>query len=269
MKKILITLLFLISFSFCEFQLHEAKISITLAEDGSAVVEEKITLLVFGNYSAHVYESGFNENTLSKWQELTNISEIKTHISEGNSNIKNKIVKPQPLKRSLSNTALSYGQIILSYTAEPYYDSNGKKINNTGLVTMEQYKPRLTRYYVNKEAFNFQRTEGEDVKLGEKITLSITPPKKAMITQLNPLSSEFENVTFPTPSKTVNWKGIPLIQFIFIYEIEQSLDKEVTLFFSDFQEAIRTNLVSPEGTAALFIAIILIISYFYLRLSKK
>lgn len=268
MRKLFL-LLFICSFAFAEFQLQNLDVSIKLGEDGSAAVEEKVNLIVFGQYSMQLYESGFNKNTLSDWQALTNVSEIKTHVSAKNADIKNMLIRPQPLQKSKSGLDVWYGQIIIDYTALPYYDKDGKIANNTGLVLMEKYKPRTIRYTLNQNALNLPRTDTGDITLPSQTTLSITPPPSAMITYVNPITEEMHNATFPARSGTLAWSGLTLVQFSLAYEVEQTLDKEVVEFFSEVQQNIRTSLLSPEGIAALLIAAILVLSYFYLRLSRR
>ncbi len=262
-------LLLLASAAFAEFQLQNLDVSIKMNADGSAAVEERINLIIFGQYSRQLYESGFNTNTLSKWQEISNITEIKIHISARSTDIRNVLIRPQPLQRSLSLSDVWYGQIILSYSAYPYYDADGKVANSTGIVLMDKYKPRTTRYVLNDNSLNFARTETGAIKLDEVITLSITPPQNAMITYVNPITSDMHDANFPALSRTLEWSGLTLVQFSLEYEVEQTLDKEVVQFFSDVQQNIRVGLLSSEGIAALTLAAILVLSYFYLRISRR
>ncbi len=89
------------------------------------------------------------------------------------------------------------------------------------------------------------------------------------MTDVNPRPDELKGASLPAQARKASWSGITLAQFSLAYEVEQGLDKEVVEFFSELQQAIRTNLVSAEGLAALFIAAILVLSYFYLRLSRR
>ncbi len=267
--KRLFLLLLLCTFAFAEFKLQATDISVKIAEDGSAVVEEKLDLIAYGQYSMQLYESGYNKNTLASWQELTGISEIKTHLSARGVDIRNIVIRPQPLQKSKSGLEVWYGQIIIDYIALPVYDKSGNVVNNTGIVLMDKYKPRTTRYTLNINAFDFDRTNTGDIKLGEETYLSITPPANAMLTYLNPITQDMHDTRFPAQSRTLKWNGLTLVQFSLTYEVEQSLDKEVVEFFSRLQESMRTSLVSTEGLAGLAIAAIIVLSYFYLRLSRR
>ncbi len=268
MKK-LFAILFLLSLAYADFQLQNLDVAIKLNEDGSAAVEERINVIVFGQYSMQLYESGYNKNNLASWQDVTNISEIKTHIGANYADTRNIVVRPQPLQKSKSGLDVWYGQIIVDYSAYPYYDKNGSVANRTGLVIMDNYKPRTTRYTLNENAFSFKRTETGDIKLDDTTTLSITPPSNALITIVNPITEDMSNVKFPAPSRTLKWSGLTLVQFSLVYEIEQSLDKEVLSFFSDLQQSIRASLSSPEGLSAIAVVLVLAAAYFYLRLSRR
>lgn len=267
MKKALVLLL-LLSFAFADFQLQNLEVSIKMNDNGSAIVEERINLIVFGDYGKQLYDAALNKNTLSDWQVLTNISEIKTHISR-KGDIKDLVVRPQPLRRSLSASGVWYGQIIIDYSVSPYYDKDGNPIKNTGIFNIERYKPRVTRYVLNNNAFNFPRSETGDIKLSDETMLSITPPPNSIITYVNPISTELSNERLPMRAKTLSWSGLNLVQFSLKYEIEQSLDKEVLEFFSELQNKIRSSLLSTEGIAATVLIAILILSYLYLKLSRR
>lgn len=269
MKKLFIFLLFF-SIAFAEFQFRSLDISITINEDGSANVKETIELIAFGEYSMQLYESGYKNNTLAAWQELTNITEITTHLSRITTDIKkNLIVRPQPLQKSPSGLKVWYGKIIVEYPVYPYYDEKGKPLPYTGVIIMEKYKPRTIRYTLNERAFNLPRTESGDIKLGEGVTLSLIPPPTAQIINANPLPADMYNVQFPTYSKTVTWSALTLIQLSLVYEVEQGLDKEVVEFFTELRQNISISLSSREGIAALTVILLLVLAYFYLKLSRK
>lgn len=268
MKKVFLLLL-LISATFAEFQFQSMDVSIRMLDNGTAKVEERFNFIIFGQYSKQLYEAGLNTNTLSRWQSITNVSEIKTHISASGSDLSNLLIRPQPLVKSKSGLDVWYGQIIVSYDANPYFDKNGKAINGTGVFTMDNYKPRTTRYILNGNSFNFQRTETGDIKLDEQTTLSITPPSNARIMYVNPITKNLQDSKFPVQATTLSWNGLTLVQFSVIYEVEQSLDREVVEFFLTLQENMRSFLISQEGIFALIIAAILVLSYFYLRVSQR
>lgn len=268
MKRALVLLL-LLPFAFAEFQLQNMDISVKLGEDGVASVEERINLVIFGDYARQLYETGYNRNTLSAWQEITNVTEIKAHVSARSSDIRNLLILPQPLRKSPSGLDIWYGQIIMDYEAAPYYDKDGAAINDTGLVEADSYKPRTTRYTLNELSFNLPRTETGDIQLGTNTALSLTPPQNAMLIYINPVPSDMGNVSLPTASRTLKWSGLTLVQFSVEYEVEESLDKEVLQFFTDLQQQIRAMLVSQEGAAAAAIALILVLSFIYLRLSRR
>lgn len=268
MKKLLFLML-LCAFASAEFRLDKTDVSVRIDENGVATVQERIDLTVFGDYSMQLYNSGLDKNILSAWQEITGITEIKTHLSEKSVIIKKLVIRPQPLQKSKSLDDVWYGQIIVDYSAEPYYGANGKVVNNSGIVAMEKYKPRTTRYMLNGNSFSFPRTNTGDIMLDDKTTLAISIPENALITYVNPITRDLTGSNLPTRARALSWNGLTLVQFSLAYEVEQTLDKEVVQFFSDLQESIRLSITSPEGLAGLALAAILVLSYFYLRLSRR
>ncbi|MBU0586483.1 hypothetical protein KJ780_03155, partial [Candidatus Micrarchaeota archaeon] len=158
MKKEMFFALMLICCTFAEFQLQSADISIKMNEDGSAAVSEKFNLIIYGDYYYQFYQSGFNNNTLSVWQTITGINEIKAHINSQKCDIHNFVIRPQPSERSLSVSDVWYAQIILDYEAAPYYAEDGSILNSSGLFIMESNKPRTMFYTLNDAALNFFRT---------------------------------------------------------------------------------------------------------------
>ncbi len=267
--KRLFLLLLVCTVAFAEFKLQNVGVEIKIAEDGTANVEEKTDIIVFGEYSMQLYESGFNTNTLAGWREITGITEIKTHVGTKSVVVKNVLIRPQPLQKSKSALDVWYGQIIVDYVAVPYYDKDDKPVKNTGVVSMDSYKPRTTRYALNENALDFPRTNTGDIKLDEETTLSITQPAGALMIYVNPITSDLHDIQLPAPARKLSWSGLTLVQFSLVYEVEESLDKEVLGFFSDLQDSIRTSLLSQEGIAAVVVAAIMVLSYFYLRLSRR
>lgn len=269
MKKLLVALLLLSSLAFADFQMKGLSVSVKLNENGTASVTESMDFVVFGQYSMQLYESGFNNNTLTGWQQITNISDIRTHISAKYADIKPILIRPQPLDKSLSAQDVWYGQLIMSYDAAPYYERDGSPVNGTGVVLMDSYKPRVTRYTLNEKVFSFERTNSGDIKLSDTTTLAIEPPQNALLFYVNPITRNMHNSTFPTQSVPLSWSGLTLVQFSVVYEVEQSLDREVLSFFSGLQNNVLSSLVSAEGFAAMALIIILVASYFYLRISRR
>jgi hypothetical protein len=271
MNRGLLALALLLAFSTCfaEFRLQNVDVSAKLDETGAAVVQERIDLIIISPYSMQLYESGFNKNTLSAWQEITGLDDIKLHVSSSTVENKNLIIRPQPLTKSGSGLDVWYAQIILDYEAHPYYDVDGNILNGTGMVTMDQYKPRTVRYTLNPNAFNLPRTDTGSIKVAPEFTLNIIPPSSAVIKRLNPIPTDIADAQLPIQSRKLSWSGLTLVQFTLEYDIEQSLDHEVLEFFTSLQDQIGTRMRSAEGIAAIFIIVVLVGSYLYLNMSKR
>lgn len=254
--------------TFASFELQGVDIVINIDENGRAFVEEKINIIVKGEYAKQLYENSYYKNTLAHWQDVTQIDEIRTHINSHICDIKNLIVRPQPLRASMIDNNLWFGQIIINYEALPYFTPDGNIVNNTGIIKVEKYKPRVKRYFVRESAFNFDRTVTGDIKLERSQTLTLILPENSKIIFLNPLPLNYQS-SKPVEKRELKWSGVTLIQFSVIYEIEESLHSEVITFFEEQQKLLKAQVFSSEGIAFLILVGTILFSFVYLKIEKE
>ncbi len=262
MKKILFFVFLLFSLSFSHFSLDHLNINITLNENGSAFVRESYSLIIYGNFSMEMYKNGLDENTFEGWQNILKDSiELKTHINQREANITNLILKPQPMEPSYTMPGIWYGEIILDYNVNPYFINNSIK-NNTGIVFMDNYKPRVTRYKLNNNVFSFKRTDKGSIILDKKTKLTFILPNNAKILESNPKPTEVNN-------DEVTWQNLILNNFILEYEIEIPLDKEIEEYFKNLQKNFESFIYTQNGLASLVILAIFSFAYFYFKKVKR
>ena len=275
MRLILFALLFS-TVLFAEFALRDVEVAISdIQKDGSAHVKETIRFQVIGDYEKSLYETGFDNNDILFWANATGINDIKLHINPNVVDLKPNefALRPQPLRSCNSGLNLCQGELVLEYTTYPIYnESTDLPVPDTGVFTIEIPKPRNTRYSINPSAFAFTTTDKGDLRLEKNIYLIIYPPIGAIIKKeddLNPKPENFERVRFPAEPAELRWQDMVLVKFTVIFDVEESLDKEVVEFFSSFFRALERKTRGEQGLAILLIVAILITGYFYLQKVKS
>ncbi|MFA6530484.1 MAG: hypothetical protein WCT31_02045 [Candidatus Micrarchaeia archaeon] len=285
MIKRLVLLLLLFSLAFAEFKLEGVDVVINdIQKDGSARVTEHIKIFVVGTYEQEKYKAGLGNNDLSSWAELTSLGEVKMHISSTNVDILGFSLRPQTLNRCDPFLDLCHGELILSYIAKPYFNkTTGESITGTGLFSVDNYKPRTTRYLLNPAALNFRTAQRASVTnssaipeisndiiiLDKNIYLTVDFPSNTVILDV---SQAPENIELTTPTASVSelrWTNTILGQFVLSFEVEENLDKEVVEFFSAVPRKMKQVLESEQGMGTLAIIVILIASYAYLKSMEK
>lgn len=266
MRKVLILLL-LISLASATFEIESVKVTISdIGTDGSAKVQESIKFLVKGNDSKLYYDSGFKTtDDLSFWSNKTGLKHVRQHVNPAVVSITNFRLQPQPRSGCNPFLDLCHGELIFDYTINPVYNKS-KMVNGTGLFYVDKYKPRTIRYTLNPEALSFTKTEGGNIILEPDVSLTIKLPQAAKDVKINPS---------PTSSsssggiKKLLWNDVVLVRFSLVFEVEESIDKEVTKFFSDGFGNFQQTISSQHGTAFLAILGILVGSYIYINIAKK
>lgn len=275
MKRIL---LFLVALStiYAGFQLESLEFKISnIQKDGSATVQENIKLLVLGNSSKDLYDSGYvGNNTLSFWSAHTRLKEVKQHVNTAKVVIRDFTVEPQAKTGCNPFLNLCHGELKLTYNIFPIYNiTNGKlsAVNGTGLFIISKYKPRTTRYSLNVNALNFPTTGQGNILLNDNVYVSVNLPGKSRIGKkgdVAPLPKEFKQ-NIPGYVKELTWNDMILAKFTLIFEVEETLDKEVTDFFSNSLANFQSAVQSQHGMSLIVVIAILIGSYVYVNIAKK
>jgi hypothetical protein len=245
-----------------------------IQKDGSVHVTETIRFLVIGDYEKALYESGFDRNDLSFWATTTNISEVKLHLNPAQVNIPQLefAIRPQPLRQCTPSLNLCQGEIILEYNAYPIFNqSSGIPLSGTGVFQIESPKPRTTRYILHPNAFGFTATERGDLRLEQNVYLVFHLPRDSIIHKeenINPKPDELDDAEFPVSTDELRWNNLVLVKFTLLFDVEESLDKEVVDFFADLFRLVETQLRGPEGIAMILLLLLLLGGYVYLQKYK-
>jgi hypothetical protein len=261
MKKVLILFLF-ISIAFASFEIESVNVKISdIQSDGSAKVQESIKFLVKGDFSKKVYDSGFQtKDDLSFWSNSTGLKHVNQHVNPAVVQIENFRLQPQPRSGCNPFLDMCHGELRFDYTIKPSYNKSDI-VNGTGLFFVDAYKPRTTRYTLNPKALSFTKTNGGNLILEPEVWLNIELPPESKDILMNPSPS--------SSGEELSWNDMVLVQFSLVFEVEESIDKEVTQFFSDVLGNFQTTISSQHGMAFLALIAILVGSYVYINISKK
>jgi len=259
--------LLLLSLASAEFILESIDVTISdIQPDGSATVKENLKFMVKGNYSRALYDSGLNtKDDLSFWTSNTGIGDIRQHLNPAVVVIDNFKMQPQP--RSSCNPFLDtcHGGLLIGYTIRPVYN-NSDPVNGTGLFFIDRLKPRTTRYVLNPAALSFTPTEGGNMLIGPDVKFNIRLPQGSSLIEVDPeptASSE------SSQGKVLSWTDMVLVRFSLVFDVEESIGKEASDFFSETILAFQNTASSTHGLSFLAMLVILVGSYIYINIVKK
>ena len=261
--RLLVALLLVSSVSCAEFILQAVDVRITnIQADGSATVRESIKFLIKGEFSKAVYDSGIQTtDDLSVWLNNTRLSEVKQHVNPSIVAINNFRLQPQPRSGCNPFTDTCHGELKFDYSISPVKNES-EIISGTGLFIVDQYKPRTTRYIMNHNALAFKKTEAGNFILDPEVMLTIEIPQNSGDIMVTPEPNKITGNAY-------TWSDMVLVRLSVVFEAEESIEKEVSRFFSDFLRSIQKMLASQHGLSFLAIIAILVGSYIYINISKK
>ena len=143
--------------AYSEFELRSLTVQVDVMDDGTAVVQERIELFLTTRSSVELYESGLSINDLATWRERIKSKDIRVHFNTGVVDVRNIRIRPQPISRCISvedYRSNCFALLIFDYKVYPFYE-NGTAKENTGLFNTLNYKPRTTKFSINREALSF------------------------------------------------------------------------------------------------------------------
>lgn len=270
-----ILLLLAMGVSFASFQLRGLEVSISLNPDGTAHATEIFRLFLDNAGSVELYQSSFVYNDLSSWNERTNISDLRTHVSFAYADLRNLRVRPQPVDSCNTVADTCYATLALDYDIYPL------SANQTGILNMDPYKPRTIRYDLRPEGLTFPRSKAGDILLPKEATLRLSVPDEASRITFSRAPDNLGNETamfrFDPRSSTTYytgrtrqfiWAGETLSQFSLAYEIEQPLDSEIVTFFAGLQRQVFSTAFSIDGLAYLLAGASLLLAVLWLHKLK-
>jgi hypothetical protein len=266
--RMLLILLLLAAAVNAEFVIERVDVTISdIQSDGSARVHESIKVIMFGDHSNSVYDSGIAYNRLSVWSNNTGLKDVKIHVNPSLVDIQDFRLRPQPRTKCNPIQQLCHGELILDYLAYPSFENESAK-SGTGLFTVNKYKPRTNRYTLNPEALSFTKTTENNIVLEEEVYLTVKMPSESVLLDVNPQPGT-EELNLPAHVGQLSWNDIVLVKFSLVFDVEDSIDKEVTDFFSGIARGISNTLASPHGLPLVMLIVLLIGSYLYIMMAKR
>ncbi len=250
-----------------DFTLESVHVTITNVQpDGSAQIAESVKFLVKGSLSQQLYNSALESSSgLSRWSSTIGLSDVKQHVNPAVVVIENFGLQPQPMTGCNPFLDTCHGELRMAYSVKPVYN-NSIPMDGTGLFALDDYKPRTIRYSLNPEALSFTSTEGGNTLLGPDVWLALELPQGSKIIEVNPSATSAQDTA---EGKLFSWNDMVLARFSVVFEVEESIDKEVGTFFTDAFQNFQATLNSQHGMAFLIILAILIGSYIYVTIAKK
>jgi len=271
MRKALILLLVLAASIHADFLIERVDVAVSdIQEDGSAKVHESIKFVMYGNYSSSIYDSGISNTELSFWSTNTGLKDVKFHVNPSVVDIRDLRLRPQPRTKCNPIQGICHGELILDYRAFPTYKDNQtlEMESDTGLFTIEKYKPRTRRFTVNPSALSFTTTPEGNIILDDDVYLTINLPEGGEVLDINPQPTG-SSYQLPVRIESMTWTDIVLVKFSLIFDVEDSIDKEVSDFFGGIFLGTSRLLGGPQGPAVIVLAAVVIGSFLYITMAKR
>ncbi|MBI5046685.1 hypothetical protein HZC07_03050 [Candidatus Micrarchaeota archaeon] len=267
----LLLLVVMVSIIHAEFLTENVDVTIkNINEDGSAQVIESIKFIMYGNYSNSIYDSGISRNDLSFWSTNTGLKDVKVHVNPAKVDIRDFRLRPQPRTKCNPIQGVCHGELILEYTAYPSYKDNDNKqpIVGTGIFNVQNYKPRTRRYTLNPASLAFTTTPEGNIILDSNVYLTVKLPEGSTALDINP-QPQGTAIALPAAVSSISWNDIVLVKFSLIFDVEDSIEKEVGGFFGGIVNDAANLLRTGEGVALLLLVAIIFGSYLYITINKR
>lgn len=262
-------LILIVALVHSEFIIEKVDVLINdISEDGSAHVHESIKMLIYGENSKLIYDTGLTSNDLAFWSNITNLRQIKAHVNPSLIGINDLRVRPQPRTKCNPIQGVCHGELILDYIASPILNENNSVIKGSGLFNITKYKPRTRRYSINPNVLSFVSTPENNTIIGSYESLTIALPENNLVYDVNPAPADFES-NFPIYLSTLSWSDVILVKFSLIFDVEEGIDKEVTDFLSSIVVGFLSLTKTQNGIALIFLIGILLGFFIYINVSKK
>lgn len=264
-------LLLLATLANAEFVLERVDVAIRdIKGDGSARVHESIKFIIYGDYSNSIYESGIPNNKLSFWSGNIGLKDVKMHTNAAKLDVRDFRLRPQPKTKCNPIQNTCHGELILDYVTYPLYKDNSslELVPGTGLFSIEKYKPRTKRYTINPASLSFTTTQDGNIILEDNVYLTMELPAESVTLDVNPQPTDTP-LQLPSYVSSLSWTDIVLVKFSVIFDVEESIDKEVADFFAGILTGTSSAMASPHGIALIALLCVLVGGYLYITTSKK
>jgi len=218
-QKLLLLLAFgiIIARSFAYFNVTHLTVNVYLSNSTSAKVVESLQFFISNSsIQSYMQDRAAVNQTLSIWQKVLNTNLLVEHIFNPRSSIKNFTLLPGPAIMQ-GNGAVA--TISMYYVAE-------------NVTSVKEIAPRKFEYTFNDSCFNFQHTASGEA-LFQNATLNFFLPTGAKaLMPIYPLP-DYPVDNYANSTQFSWFEAEPLNKFQFSYVVEESLQQEVTRFFSN------------------------------------
>jgi hypothetical protein len=245
-----ILLLVSLTQSYAYFEVLKLNTTVTLSTNTSGKVVEVLTLFV-SNSSIQQYKADRAALNLSlnNWNSELGTTLLTPHILNPRSSISNFTFLPGPVL--IVGTSGGEATLTMSYIA-----------NN--ITYIKPIGPRRFEYFFNSSALNFEHTaSGEQLFSNARLNMII--PNSASILSVYP------SPDYPTPNLNGQYGNATMFswyysetlsKFVFNYVVTESLQAEVTNYFTNLYEKYSGIIY-----AVVIIAVALLVFYIYKKVS--
>ncbi len=273
---LLVAALLMANSAFGAFGLEEHAVTVTLNHDGSAHVEEKIDFIISGANSRQLYESSLEyKNDLATWKERLELPDVRHHVSLATVSIDGIRVQPQPVRNCNSFVESCEASLVFDYNVL------APVANRTGLLALDNYKPRTTRHALNSNALSFELTTTSELLLPKDTVLAIELPRDArriyFSKQPDNVGTDAKFASDPAGKvryyagdlRSFQWSGQTLPRFELSYELEGSLESEMVGYIGDLQGSVLGVIFGRQGLAVVGLALVIVVSAVYISSIRK
>jgi len=213
-------------------------------------------------------------NDLATWVGRTGISDLRTHIASTSVEVGNLQVKSKSPDNCNSLQGVCFATLVLEYDIRPLY------ADKPGLVKLDNFKPRTTRYTFISDALLLPRSSSGDILLSPSTVLRIILPIDSSDILFSQLPNNLQNETsrfIYDPSQGYSgsvrefvWTDQTLSKFSITFQREAPLESEIMGYFSRLQTSVFETAFSIQGAAFILVVLVLLVSILWvhhLRLS--
>jgi len=251
------------------FELRRFEVSLTLYPDGTAHAVESMRIYMNNTQSIKLYEDTMQSNDLATWVSRTGISDLRTHITSASVEVGNLQVRSQSPENCNSILGVCFATLVLEYDIRPLYT------DKPGILKLENYKPRTTRYTLNSDVLLLSRSSSGDILLPPNTMLRIILPADASDIKFSQLPNNLKNDTsrfIYDPSQGYSgherqfvWSDQTLSKFSVAFQREAPLESEILSYFSRLQKMVFDTAFSIEGAALILVLIVLLVSVLWVH----
>ncbi|MEM4296489.1 MAG: hypothetical protein QXI89_01505 [Candidatus Anstonellales archaeon] len=245
----LILFILFIPLSFSAINVTNVLTEITLNKDGTATVQEKISIFISNELDIVDYNKAAEKNNIQAWQQLLNNDEVRLHVDLSKVQLIGDIkISPQPIKSTIQGFS---GVIIINYRV-------------SGLFEEKVIKPRVMSYKLNSNALSFKKTDAGNLILKNNVLLQINLPDNVYVSDINPLPSNIKSESDLINAKSFYWRDIIMVDPKLEVILEQPISEEINAFFESLVSYIFSLTAKQETLIYVALIIVLVFLYIYI-----